>query len=304
MKEAIFMVGLPGSGKTTWIKSKPSLGKHTLVSADEIRVSDPDYDPKDPEALHEKCVKKAELQMYKLGDEGFNIIMDGGGINNHYTERIILNLKEMGYFIKIVFIDTPVDICVLRNKERYNQGERFVPISAVIDKSYRLKKSVEQLSKLSDDFEVVKYYTDKHVFVDLDGTLAEYQNLPIDEFGNINFVEYEVFKYAKPVIEVINKLRHLHEEGKEIYIVSASPNSIANKEKTEWVNKHVPFIKNENIYFVGNKNYKYVFLGELISKLKLSTNDCMAIDDDHAVISTYKSLFINVVHPSKFLTNY
>ena len=298
------MLGLPGSGKTTWLKSKINLNRFKLVSADDIRINHPNYNPKNPDAIHEECVKMAETQVYTLASEGADIIMDGGGINNHYTIRIMTKLKDMGYRTKVVFIDTPVDICCLRNRERFEAGERFVPISAIIEKSYKLRKSIETLSTITDDFEVVSYFSDKNVFVDLDGTVAEYQTLPTDEFGNINFVEYEVFKYSKPVIEVINKIRRLSEQGKEIFIISASPNSIASKEKTEWVNKHMPFVKNENIYFAGNKNFKYVFLQELMSKLKLNPQDCMVIDDDHAVITTYRQLFVNVVHPSKFLTNY
>lgn len=304
IKYAIFMLGLPGSGKSFYIQNNKELARHYLVSADKIRLKHPKYNPKEPEAIHAECVNLAEQLVYEYAENNYNIVMDGSGINNHYTLRIITKLKNMGYRIKVVFIDTPVDICCLRNRERFEAGERFVPISAIIEKSYKLRKSIETLRTITDDFEVVSYFSDKNVFVDLDGTVAEYQTLPTDEFGNINFVEYEVFKYSKPVYEVINKIRKLSEEGKEIYIISASPNSIASKEKAEWVNKYMPFVKTENIYFAGNKNFKYVFLQELMSKLKLFPQDCMVIDDDHAVITTYRQLFVNVVHPSKFLTNY
>lgn len=303
-KQAVFMLGLPGSGKTFYIQNNKELSYYRLVSADNIRINHPKYNPKEPDAIHEECVKLAEKLVYEYANLEINFVMDGGGINNSYTARIISKVKELGYKTKVVFIDTPVEICCLRNRERHETGERYVPISAIIDKSYKLRKSVEKLSEITDEFETVKYYSDKHIFCDLDGTLAEYQNLPLDEFGNINFVEYEVFKYSKPVWEVINKIKRLNEEGREIYIISASPNSIASKEKSEWVNKYMPFVKPENIYFAGNKNFKYVFLQELMSKLKLFPQDCMVIDDDHAVIATYRQLYVNVVHPSKFLANY
>ena len=138
----------------------------------------------------------------------------------------------------------------------------------------------------------------------MDGVIAEYQNLPIDELGNVNFVEYEVFKYSKPVVEVINKIKKLHKLGKRIFIVSASPNSICNEEKREWVNNNLPFINDIDIYFVGNRHFKHVFLYELIKKLKFNTNQCMVIDDDHEVLKNYATLHINSMHPSKFLTNY
>ena len=306
MKKAIFMLGLPGSGKSFEISKILKLyPDYKVVSADEIRLTHPNYDPKDPEAIHEECVSWAERDMYNLAEQtGCNLIMDGGGINNNYTPRIINRLKKSGYHIVVLFIDTPVEICILINKERVKNGERFVPATAIIDKSYRLRKSVEKLSAICDEFEVVKYFTDKNIFVDLDGTIAEYQQLPTDEYGDINFVEYGVFKYSKPVIPMINTLRRLSEEGKRIFIVSASPNSICNIEKKDWVNKHLPFIKDEDIYFVGKKEFKYVFLFQLINMLKLKPSDCMAIDDDHKVLETYSRLHINSMHPSCFLTNY
>lgn len=309
MPKAIFTLGLPGSGKSTILnKFLISNPDYVLVSADEIRLKHPDYNPKDPEAIHEQCVNMAEQSMYayagELGGERHNILMDGGGINNSYTSRIIDRLKRSGYMIKVIFVDTPVDICILRNKDRVKNGERFVPPASIIDKSYRLRKSVEKLTLIAHEFETIKYFTDDYIFCDLDGTIAEYQQLSTDEYGDVNFVEYEVFKYSKPIPAMVDKLQRLSESGKRIFIVSASPNSICNVEKKKWVNKHLPFINDEDIYFVGNRNFKYVFLYQLINKLKFSPSQCMAIDDDHAVLQTYKRLHINSMHPSCFLTNY
>jgi hypothetical protein len=56
-KIATFMLGLPGSGKSSFIKNSEELSKGVLVSADEIRVNHPDYDPKYPENIHQECIK-------------------------------------------------------------------------------------------------------------------------------------------------------------------------------------------------------------------------------------------------------
>ena len=93
-------------------------------------------------------------------------------------------------------------------------------------------------------------------------------------------------------------------KDKILYILSASPNSICNKEKIEWLKKYMPFIKEENIYFVGNKEYKIVMLRHLIKKLNLENKDCTLIDDEHAIINDAIKLNINSIHPSKFLTNF
>lgn len=307
MNEAIFMLGLPASGKSTFIEENYS-NDYTIVSADKIRLKHPDYNPLRPQDIHEECVALAEKRMYEIGKTKANVVMDGGGINNKYTIRIMTKMKEYGYITKVVFIDTPTQVCIDRNKQRVMHGERFVPDSAIIDKAYRLKNSIEILTPICDEFIRIPYFTNEHIFVDIDGTLAEYQNLPIDNDGDINFVGYGVFKHSLPVNDMITRVKMLQKMGKEIYIISASPNSIANAEKLEWINKHVNFIKQNHIYFVGNKNFKHTFLKHLMLMLNLKPNQCMVIDDDHRVLDSYRTVGVNPVHPSSLqateLTHY
>lgn len=298
------MLGLPGSGKSSFIMEHYSRSKgYALVSADELRVNHPNYNPEHPEAIHEQCVKEAEDLMYQYGINNVrNIVMDGGGINNSYTVRIIKKMKEFGYKTKVVFVDTPAHICIKRNNERIQNGQRFVPTEAIIDKSYKLLKSVQMLSAVCDEFITIPYFTDEYIFVDMDGTIAEYQNLPVDQDGDINFVGYGVFKYSKPVIPVIEKLRELQSKGKEVSVLSASPNNICINEKNEWLDVHAHFI--EHRYFVGNRHFKHTFLKHLMLSLNIKPNQCTIVDDDHVILKLYESIGVNTVHPSKLLSSY
>jgi predicted ABC-type ATPase len=303
IKQAIFTLGLPGSGKSTFLSKLPMNG-YKLVSADNIRVTHPDYDPDHPEELHELCVSLAESKMYDYADKDQNIVMDGGGINNHYTERIVTNLKRRGYLIEVVYINTPVSVCIARNKQRITNGERFVPTEVIIEKSYKLTDSVVRLKEIAHSFKEVKYFTNRHIFIDMDGVVAEYQELPIDESGDINFVSHTIFTHAKPVMEVIDKLKMLKFFDTTYYILSASPNSICSRQKREWIALHMPFIEKENVYFVGNKDFKHLMLKDLIFHLKLERKDCTLIDDDHFILDKVNKLEIRGIHPSKFLSNF
>lgn len=302
-KTAIFTLGLPGSGKSTFIKSL-NINDYFVVSADDIRLKHPLYNPKYPNLLHEECVQLAEDKVYSLAGKGLDIIMDGGGINDHYTERIINHLKTLNYQIHVYFINTPVNICIQRNKERINNEERFVPISAIIEKSYKLQDSVNRLKKLADEFIEIPYFTNQNIFIDMDGVVAEYQELPTDEDGNINFVSHDIFINAKPVKEVINKLEQLYKQETSIFILSASPNSISSQQKREWLKKHMSFLGEQEPYFVGNKDFKYLMLKDLISHLGLERKDCTLIDDDHFILDQVNKLGIRAIHPSKFLANF
>jgi len=309
VKHAIFLLGLPGAGKTSWIDEFIKINieqkvLYKIVSADEIRLNHPDYNPKEPEKIHELCIQLAEAQMYENGEHGYNVIMDGGGINNNYTVRIINKMKEYGYFITVTHIDTPAHICIERNNNRIKNGERFVPVESIIDKSYRINKSIETLKEISDSYKRIPYFTNKYFFFDLDGTLAEYQTLPVDSDGDINFVGYNVFKYSKSVEPMITRLLELQNIlCRKIFIISASPNSICNEEKKSWVKKHLKFIDEDNIYFVGNRNFKHTFLKHLMLKLDIKPNECTVVDDDHKILELYKTIGVNTVHPSKLLSN-
>lgn len=302
-KVAIFTLGLPGSGKSTFLTSL-NLKDYLYVSADKLRVNHKDYDPKHPEALHDECTKLAEQQVYEYADKMLNIVMDGGGINNHYTQRIISNLKKEGYYIKVFFINTPVSICINRNKDRILNNERFVPIDNIIEKSYELGDSVRRLTALADYFDEVKYFTDKHIFVDMDGVVAEYQELPMDLDNNVNFVSHDIFTMASPVFPVIDKLKKLYQAGTTIYVLSASPNSICSLQKQAWIDQWMTFIPEKYVFFVGNKDFKHLMLKDLITHLKLERKDCTLIDDDHFILERVNKLEIRAIHPSKFLSNF
>ncbi len=306
-KEAVFTLGLPGAGKSTAIKQliKERKVPFNIVSADDIREKHFRYDPKHPERIHEECVLLADQEMLKYTNEGKKlIIMDGGGINNSYTKRIIERTRALGYKITILYVNTPSTVCISRNVERMKKGERFVPIEAILDKAFMLRKCVLDLHKIADEFIEIKHFRDDVIFVDMDGTIAEYYKLPKDLNGNIDFVNYDIFKYSKAVWEVIDKLRILEAEGKRICILSASPNNICNNDKIEWLEQYLPFIKKEDIFFCGNKQYKHVFLEQLMKKFKLKPEQVMVIDDDHNVLELMEPLNVNSMHPSSFLTNY
>lgn len=302
-KRAIFTLGLPGSGKSTFLSTLPEYSHYAYVSADKIRITHPDYNPNDPEALHEICVKQAEQDVYRYADIGVEIIMDGGGINDNYTRRIISNLQKSGYHVIVYYINTPLSICIERNNLRKIHGLRFVPSEAIFSKANKLGASVALLRGITE-FKEIRYFTDKYLFVDMDGVIAEYQELPIDEEGNINFVSHVIFEEAAPVIQVIKKLQILQGTGTRIFILSASPNSICSLQKRYWVETFLPFVSKEDVYFVGNKDFKHLMLKDLISHLDLERKDCTLIDDDHFILDKVNKLGIRAIHPSKFLANF
>ena len=295
-KLVIFTVGLPCSGKSTYIKE--NLKDFTIISSDDIKESLQGYSPEDAVNVHEDSVQKAKLQLMDLASKGINnLLMDGGGINNSYTKDLILFCNNLGYTIKCIYFNTPIEICLKRLANR----ERKVPLEAMYYKNQKLNASVNMLKSISHEFEEIKYFSDDHIFVDMDGTLCNYQTPNLDIDNCVDFVNSKYFLYATPVPHIISLIKKLKDEGKKIYILTACPNIISWKEKLVWCSKHVPFIDQEDILFVGNKTYKHVFLKHFALSKKINYKDILLIDDNYETIKNTFKLGMNSIHPSNTL---
>lgn len=290
---AIFMIGLPGSGKSTWIKSNAE--GYYIVSADKhkefLSQAGPD--------LHQKSVELADNEFHKFILEKKPVLVDGGGINNNYTRKQIEYARQNGYTVKLVVVDTPVSVCLERNKKR--DRNFIVPQEAIIRKAVRFDRCLNNLLPLADEIETVEYYRNQIYFVDMDGTIAAYRYIPKDEHGGIDFVDGEYFSLAKPVLPMISKLQKLHISGKTINILSAAPDSMCQDEKLDWLDKHFSFYN--KAYFIGNKQYKFNMLNNIVKREKLDVRDITVIDDDHRILDVYNENGFHAIHPSMFLVN-
>lgn len=293
MRRLIMMFGLPASGKSTYIESNYD-NSWMVISADKIKEVHPDYQESNPEALHEYSVKKAEEFFNHEILIGTDIVFDGGGINNSYNKRLIAKAKENGYNITLIVMNTPAHVCLQRNKER----SRKVPEQAIIEKAIKFDKCLNSLSELVNSVLTIEYYSNNHVFIDMDGTIAAYRQMPLDQYGCIDFMNGEYFRFAKPVFPVIDKLKELKSK---LYILSAAPDNICQKHKHDWLDKFLPVNYNDR-YFIGNKKYKAVMLRNIMKMKKFKPQNVTVIDDDHSVLLSYQEIGVNAIHISEFLT--
>lgn len=292
MKEFIFTIGLPGSGKTTFLKKK---GYSDIISADNIKLTmeDPFLDNLNMEEIHERSVQEARKEAFmRIEREDDIIVMDMGGINSRYTHSIIERALVNKYKVKAYFMDTPIDICI----ERMNKRGRVVPVSDVYRKGCRLNSSIIDIKGLGVSIEIISYFTNKYLFLDMDGTICSYQKPPRDIDGNVDFVNSRMFENAQPVKHIIEWSKGW--ESKDKFILGACPNSISMEEKTLWLQKNMYDIKPGNVYFVGNKDYKHIFLKHLIQKLKLDKKDVLVVDDNYSIIENMLKIGVNCIHPS------
>lgn len=294
--EAIILMGLPLAGKSTWIKENGYRDNkdYDIISADDLKELHPQYDPNNAQKIHEWSVEEAENRLHGAIARNRSIVMDGGGINNRYTVRIITALKNTGYYLKLVHVKTPFHVCLKRMEER----ERKVPTSALMDKSFREVKQFHRLKEMVDEVIVEDYYTYKHIFVDMDGVIASYRVLQSLE-GKIDFVNSQTFLYLNPVMPVIHKLKNMPSQY-TTYILSATPNSFSYKEKNEWLDSNFN-IPEERRFFVNAARHKAEMLRDLAQYLKIEAKDMVMIDDTHCTLLDVRNYGMRDMHPSEFL---
>jgi predicted kinase len=300
MKKAFIFIGLPLSGKSMYIESrkKKDWVGIKVVSADNIKLTHPDYNHNVPEHVHLWSTKMAEEEIITLAKQGLSkIVMDGGGINNSYTIRIINMLKDNGYKTELIHIKTPLQVCLSRNEKR----ERKVPHIDIIRKAAKENIQFNRISEICDISTVVNHFSNKNIFVDMDGVIAGLSLLPTYE-DKVDFVNNEIFKTLLPVNPVIDKLEKLKEEGRNIYILSAIPNSLSYIDKNEWLDKHFNIDKDKR-FFVNSGRHKAEMLDNLRLKLKLEKRDVCLIEDTHSTLEKVRDYDMNPIHVSEFLTD-
>jgi predicted kinase len=120
--ELVVMVGLQGSGKSTWVREHLA-GTHTVVSKD-----------------HWPHARRREARQLRLVAEllaaDTAVVVDNTDPSVAERAPLVAAARLAGVPVRAVWLDTPIDICIRRNEAR--EGRARVPMVGLLATRARL----------------------------------------------------------------------------------------------------------------------------------------------------------------------
>jgi predicted kinase len=109
------MVGIPGSGKSTWIETHATEDWH-LISPDQVLQNRYDY-VWTPERAAESWAESFQYFGRQLLVGG-TIVWDATFITPIIRSSVLHIAKGAGFYVEAIFCDTPLETCLERNNLR------------------------------------------------------------------------------------------------------------------------------------------------------------------------------------------
>lgn len=148
--ELVVMMGLPAAGKS-WVAEGRYTDTHSFVDCDAIKETHPDYDPLNPQAIHDWSKAVAETQMQEVFSNPTNTVYDSTGTNSKKVIRYVESARAAGMTTRLVFVTVEIATSVRRNANR----PRVVPEHIIREKADKIYQSFDIVSELFDAVESV-----------------------------------------------------------------------------------------------------------------------------------------------------
>ena len=135
-----FLIGIPGSGKSTYANS---LGCW-IVSPDTIRET---HQVSSPEAF-----EIARCEIAALLREGYDVVFDATNTLRQYRAENIAVGKPYADKVVCILMNTPLDVCIARHHERMKQGiHTTLPDTVIVRMAEQLADNPPELSEGFDE---------------------------------------------------------------------------------------------------------------------------------------------------------
>jgi predicted ABC-type ATPase len=163
---AILTGGLPGSGKSTFIRknkdwmTNPAIFK---IDADDLRAKLPEYKGWNATQTHEETRDLVKTLLNKVGTTGcsYDVIYDGTMNKSKKYKPLVETLKKEGYRVFIMFLKVDKKTSMSRAMQRYQKSGRYVPRFVIEEAAQNGLAAFNELKGLVDGYVLVDGKTQK-----------------------------------------------------------------------------------------------------------------------------------------------
>jgi|TARA_R110001599_G_scaffold92316_2_gene241863 dephospho-CoA kinase len=151
--KAFFLAGGPGSGKSYVVRQTTGGLGLKIVNSDKafekylkdanLSLKMPDEEKYDRDPVRAKAKKITQKQKSNYVEGRLGLIIDGTGKNYAKISDEATRLKQLGYDVHMVFVNTSLDTALERNKRR----SRSVPESLVIKSWKEVQSNIGKFSQ-------------------------------------------------------------------------------------------------------------------------------------------------------------
>lgn len=141
----------------------------------------------------------------------------------------------------------------------------------------------------------------KHIFVDLDNTLAANETC-----DNVDYAP-GLYLNKKPIQIVIDAIKYLYEKDNIIIISIYSGGWDGRQEKIEWMRKYLPNCINKNAPFLidyKDTRTKADFIKNYSINNNINIKNCLIIDDKKKILQECKKEGIQTLYPQQIICMY
>ena len=208
------LVGLPGSGKSTFGNALASEENAKLFSSDELRNEL--LGSEDDQSANSVVFSELHKRILKALEDGESVIYDATNISSKNRKNFLQRLNKYDIEKRAVIFATPYEECLRRNAGR----DRVVPDYAI--KKMYMNFQVPCLQEGFTDIQIV--YPDNFSFISYKQLIEEYKAIPHDNphheasIGNHmqNALDYLIKTYDSicDIKEELLYATYLHDIGK------------------------------------------------------------------------------------------
>lgn len=153
MRVMVFMMGLPGSGKST-VADRMYAGL-PRIDADAIKATHPNYAPERAQEVHDWSLEVFELQWLAALSAGESVVVDGTGTHADTMVRRMTMAKAAGFEVRVLYVQTTLKTALERAKQRERETGRHMPPEVIRQKARDIGTSFEIVSRYADSVQVV-----------------------------------------------------------------------------------------------------------------------------------------------------